>query len=238
MQSEEWGTGEPAAAITNPIFEWGNAQDFRNSVFTFHSALCTLHSALMQTFPRICLVRHGQTAWSLSGRHTGRTDIPLTEKGEDEAREVGMRLAGKTFAQVWTSPSSRARRTAEIAGFASVATVDPDLAEWDYGDYEGLLSSEIHAKNPTWDIFRDGVPHGETLADVGARADRVVARLRAVNNEVLIFSSGHFLRALAARWVGLDAAGGRFFLLSTASLSILSYEHSLEQPAIALWNET
>jgi probable phosphoglycerate mutase len=191
----------------------------------------------MQTFPQIYLVRHGQTAWSLSGQHTGRTDIPLTEAGEEEGRRMGRRLAGRTFAQIWTSPSSRARRTCELAGFAADARVDPDLCEWDYGDYEGLLSSEIHAHNPKWDVFHDGGPHGESPADVLARADRVIARMRGVNGDVLVFSSGHFLRCMAARWLGLELSAGRFLLLNTGSLNIFSYEHALSQPAIALWNE-
>ena len=191
----------------------------------------------MASVPQIHLVRHGQTAWSLSGQHTGRTDIPLTEAGEEEARKVGRRLAGKTFAKVWTSPSIRARRTCELAGFGSVAQVDADLPEWDYGDFEGLRSDEIHAKNPAWDIFRDGAPHGESLADIGVRADRVVSRIRDVNADVLIFSSGHFLRVLAARWLGLDVSAGRFFLLGTGSLSVLAYEHGLTQSAIMSWNE-
>jgi probable phosphoglycerate mutase len=187
--------------------------------------------------PQVHIVRHGQTAWSLSGQHTGRSDIPLTAVGEDEARRIGKRLAGMTYAHVWTSPSQRARRTCELAGFGAMAQVDPDLAEWDYGNYEGLLSSEIHAKNPDWQIFRDGSPGGESAADITARADRVVSRLRAADGQVLLFSSGHFIRSLTARWLGLELAAGRYFLPSTGSLSILSYEHSLPEPVVVVWNE-
>ena len=188
--------------------------------------------------PQVYLVRHGQTAWSLSGQHTGRSDIPLLPAGEENARRLADRLSSFSFSAVWSSPSLRARRTGELAGFASRIIVDPDLAEWDYGEYEGLRTAEIFQRKPNWDLFRDGVPNGETLAEISARADRVVGRLRATDRNVLIFSSGHFLRVLGARWLGVDAAFARFLLLGTASISILSYEHSLNQPAIALWNQT
>ena len=188
--------------------------------------------------PQTHLVRHGQTAWSISGQHTGRSDIPLTAEGEENARQVGRRLAGLTVSQVWCSPSQRARRTCELAGFAARAEVDPDLAEWDYGDYEGLRTADIHTQNPDWDLFRDGALHGESIADIGARADRVIARLQATAGDALIFSSGHFLRVLAARWVGLDVGAGKLLLLGTGSLSILSYEHALTAPVISLWNQT
>ena len=183
------------------------------------------------------LARHGETAWSLSGQHTGRTDLPLTERGERNARALGERLRGLTFAKVFTSPLQRAARTCELAGFGSAAEIDPDLVEWDYGQYEGRRSAEIHAERPDWQLFRDGCPGGESPGQIGARADRVVGRVRAVKGDVLIFSSGHFLRVLAARWLGLDAAGGRYLLLSTASLSALGYEHKLAAPAIRLWND-
>ena len=184
------------------------------------------------------LARHGETAWSLSGQHTGRTDLPLTERGERNARALGERLRGLTFAKVLTSPLQRAARTCELAGFGGVAEIDPDLVEWDYGQYEGRRTVEIHAERPDWQLFRDGCPGGESPDQIGARADRVVCRLRAVKGDVLVFSSGHFLRVLAARWLGLDAAGGRYLLLSTASLSALGYEHNLGEPAIRLWNES
>ena len=184
------------------------------------------------------LARHGETAWSLSGQHTGRTDLPLTERGERNARALGERLRGLTVARVFTSPLQRAARTCELAGFGAAAEVDPDLVEWDYGQYEGRRTAEIHVERPDWQLFRDGCPEGESPSQIGARADRVVGRVRAVKGDVLVFSSGHFLRVLAARWLGLDAAGGRYLLLSTASLSALGYEHNLAEPAIRLWNES
>jgi len=183
------------------------------------------------------LARHGETAWSLSGQHTGRTDLPLTERGERNARALGERLRGLTFAKVFTSPLQRAARTCELAGFGSAAEIDPDLVEWDYGQYEGRRSAEIHVERPDWQLFRDGCPGGESPGQIGARADRVMGRVRAVKGDVLVFSSGHFLRVFAARWLGLDAAGGRYLLLSTASLSALSYEHNLAEPVIRLWND-
>jgi len=186
----------------------------------------------------IYLARHGETAWTLSGQHTGRTDLPLTENGEQNARRLGERLKGLTFAKVFASPLQRARRTCELAGFGSVAEIDPDLVEWNYGDCEGLTSAQIHAKNPDWKLFRDGCPSGESVAQIGARADRVVARLRAIQGNVLLFSSGHILRVLGARWLGLDASAGQYFLLSTASLSQLGYEHDVSEPVLRLWNDT
>lgn len=191
-----------------------------------------------ETAPAVYLARHGETAWSLSGQHTGRTDLPLTERGERQARALGGRLRGVNFAKVLTSPSQRAKRTAELAGFGDVAEVDPDLAEWDYGHYEGRRTADILAERPGWFLFRDGAPGGETPDQAGARADRVIQRVRAVGGNVLIFSSAHILRVLAARWLGLEAAAGRYYLLDTSSLSILGYEHNLSEPAIRLWNET
>jgi broad specificity phosphatase PhoE len=190
------------------------------------------------TLPVTYLARHGETAWSLTGQHTGLTDIPLTERGERNARRLGERLKGLTFAQVFTSPLRRAFRTCELAGFAAVATVDPDLVECNYGKYEGRRSAEIRAERPDWQLFRDGCPGGETPDDVAVRADRVVSRVRAVQGDVLLFSSGHFLRVFAARWLGLEPGAGRFFLLSTASLSALGYEHDLTQPVVRLWDDT
>jgi broad specificity phosphatase PhoE len=193
---------------------------------------------MSEALPVIHLARHGETAWSLSGQHTGRTDLPLTERGERNARALGERLRELTFAKVLSSPLRRAVRTCELAGFGAAAEIDPALVEWDYGQYEGRRTAEIHAERPDWQLFRDGCPGGESLDQIGARADRVVDRVRAVKGPVLVFSSGHFLRVLAARWLGLDAGGGRYFLLSTASLSALGYEHNLAEPAIRLWNET
>jgi probable phosphoglycerate mutase len=193
---------------------------------------------MSKALPVIHLARHGETAWSRSGQHTGRTDLPLTERGERNACALGERLRGLDFAKVFTSPLQRAVRTCELAGFGASADIDPDLVEWDYGQYEGRRTAEIHAERPDWQLFRDGCPGGESPDQVGARADRVVGRVRAVKGDVLVFSSGHILRVLAARWLGLDPAGGRYFLLSTASLSALGYEHNLAEPAIRLWNET
>jgi probable phosphoglycerate mutase len=188
------------------------------------------------TLPCLYVARHGETAWSLSGQHTGRSDLPLTPRGEDNARRLAKRLRGRTFARVFASPLQRARRTGELAGFGT-AEVDADLTEWDYGAYEGRKTVEIHAERPGWDLFRDGCPGGEDAAAVGVRADRVVAKVRAVGGNVLVFSSGHFSRVLAARWLGLPPQAGALLLLSTASLSILSYEHDLKHPALQLWND-
>ena len=189
-----------------------------------------------ETLPALYLARHGETGWSLSGQHTGLTDLPLTERGEQDARRLGEPLRGLPFARVLTSPLQRAARTCDLAGFGSVAEVDRDLVEWNYGRYEGRTSADIHAENPEWKLFRDGCPGGETPAQIGARADRVVSRVRAVQGDVLLFSSGHILRVLAARWLGLEPAAARFFLLSTGSLSALGYEHDRSQPVIRLWN--
>jgi probable phosphoglycerate mutase len=188
--------------------------------------------------PVVYIARHGETAWSLSGQHTGRTDLPLTPNGERNARRLGERLKGLTFVRVFTSPLQRASRTCELAGFGPVAERDPDLTEWDYGRYEGLRSAEILAERPDWQLFRDGCPGGESPSQIGERADRVVERVRAVNANVLLFSSGHFIRVLAARWLALGpGSAGRYFLLSTASLSALGYEHNLSHPVIRLWND-
>jgi probable phosphoglycerate mutase len=191
-----------------------------------------------EVFPAIYLARHGETAWTITGQHTSVTDLPLTPRGERNAQLLGKRLAGCNFAKVLTSPLQRARRTCELAGFGSVAEVDQDLMEWNYGDYEGVRTAEIHAKRPDWDLFRDGCPNGESPQQVAARADRVIGRVRAIKGNVLIFSSGHFLRVLAARWLGIEPAGGRFFMLSVSSLSALSYEHDLSHPVIRFWNDT
>ena len=173
----------------------------------------------------------------MTGQHTGRTDIPLTARGERNALSLGERLKGMTFAKILTSPRSRARRTCELAGFGDQAEIDPDLQEWDYGRYEGRRTADIRQERPDWYLFRDGCPGGESVEAIGGRADRVVAQLRAVDGNVLIFSHGHILRVLAARWLGLPAGDAQFFVLSTAALSILGYEHRLNEPAIRLWND-
>jgi broad specificity phosphatase PhoE len=192
----------------------------------------------MSDLPVVYLARHGETAWSLTGQHTGLTDLPLTERGEQNARRLGERLRGLAFAKVFTSPLTRASRTCELAGFGRVAEIDPDLVEWNYGEYEGRRTAEIRAERPGWQLFRDGCPGGETLAQIAARADRVVARVRAIAGDVLLFSSGHILRVLAARWLGVEPTFGKFFFLSTASLSQLGYEHDRASPVIRLWNDT
>ena len=194
---------------------------------------------MSEALPIIYLARHGETAWSLAGQHTGLTDLPLTERGERNASRLQQRLKGLTFAKVLTSPLQRARRTCELAGFGTLAETDRDLLEWNYGEYEGRRTTEIRAERPDWQLFRDGCPGGESPAQVVARADRAVSRLRAVKGHVLLFSSGHFLRVLAVRWIGIElTATARSFMLSTASLSALGYEGSLSQPVIRLWNET
>ncbi|MGD0087853.1 MAG: histidine phosphatase family protein [Verrucomicrobiota bacterium] len=187
--------------------------------------------------PRIYLIRHGETKWSLSGQHTGRTDIPLTEQGESDARKLGERLHGLNFNRVFTSPRLRAQRTCELAGLLPAAEIEPDLAEWDYGDYEGKHSVDIFQTRPDWNLFRDGCPHGEMPAQVSDRADRFIAHLRALDGNVALFSHGHFGRVLAARWIGLPVGEAQCFLLDTTSLNILGYEHNLAgSPVIALWN--
>jgi len=188
--------------------------------------------------PVIYLARHGETAWSLTGQHTGLTDLPLTERGEQNARALREQLIGLNFGKVFTSPLQRAARTCEMAGFGAVAEVDRDLVEWDYGQYEGRRTAEIHAKRPDWQLFRDGCPGGESPDQVGARADRVVRRVRAIEGNVLLFSSGHFLRVFAARWLGLEPGAGRYFVLGTASLSAVGYEHDRSEPVIRFWDET
>jgi len=186
--------------------------------------------------PQVVLARHGETAWSLSGQHTSFTDLPLTEHGEANARALCARLWGQRFSKVLSSPLTRARQTCDLAGFDE-ADIDVDLVEWNYGEYEGRTTTEIQRERPDWNLFRDGCPGGESPDQVGARADRALARLRSIEGHILIFSSGHFLRVLAARWLGFAASEGRLFHLSTASLSILSYEHTLDEPVIRLWND-
>jgi broad specificity phosphatase PhoE len=188
--------------------------------------------------PEVYLARHGETVWTVTGQHTGLTDLPLTEHGERNASNLGERLRGVAFDGVLVSPLQRARRTCELAGFSGRAKLAPDIVEWDYGAYEGRTTDEIRKERPAWDIFQDGCPGGETPDAIGVRADRVIARLRASpDRRVLLFGHGHFFRVLAARWILLAASDARHFVLSTAALSILGYEHALTEPAILLWND-
>ncbi|HQX53712.1 MAG TPA: histidine phosphatase family protein [Planctomycetaceae bacterium] len=186
--------------------------------------------------PQIFLARHGETTWSATRQHTGLTDLPLTERGERNARHLSEQLRGIKVSHVLTSPLKRASRTCELAGFGTVAKVDNDLVEWDYGEYEGKKTSEIDRLKPGWELFRDGCPGGESVAEVAVRVDRVVTRLREISSNALLFSHGHFLSVFAARWLGLDAAAGRLFFLDTAALSILGYHHGRNDPVIRLWN--
>jgi probable phosphoglycerate mutase len=193
---------------------------------------------MSKSLQEIYLARHGETAWTISHQHTGRTDIPLTERGERNARSLGQRLDGLSFARVLFSPMQRARRTCELAGFGASADVDADLVEWDYGQYEGRTTAEVRQERPDWYLFRDGCPGGESVEQVGARADRVIVRLRSLEGRILLFGHSHFFRILGARWLGLPPADGRLLLLSTASLSIVGYEHhSRDEPVIQLWND-
>jgi broad specificity phosphatase PhoE len=183
------------------------------------------------------LIRHGETDWSISGQHTGRTDIPLTARGEQDAGTMRERLRAVRFSRVFTSPRRRARRTCELVGLDAVADVEPDLAEWDYGDYEGQRSVDIRKGRPDWNLFRDGCPNGESPAEVSDRADRLISEIRTLQGNIAAFSHGHFGRVLAARWIGLSVSDAQHFLLSTASLSILRYEqNSATESSIALWN--
>ena len=183
----------------------------------------------------VVLARHGETDWSRSLRHTGKTDIPLTEEGRRQARALGPRLHAWTFSLVLTSPLQRALETCRLAGYGEHAKVRPDLEEWDYGRYEGLTSQQIQELQPNWSLWRDGCPGGETAEDVGRRADRVVAEVRRIDGDVLIFAHGHVLRVLASRWLGELPEGGRHYALQTATLSVLGYEHA--DPVIRLWNQ-
>lgn len=193
---------------------------------------------MSNAYPEIYLVRHGQTEWSLSGQHTGRTDMPLTAAGEAAARTLAGRLQGLAFSAIWSSPSQRASKTCALAGFGDARIIKDDLAEWDYGTYEGITTKAILAQRPGWQLFRDGCPGGESAADVGARADRIIHAIRAANDRILIFSSSHFLRVLTARWLGLPPEGGALFVLDTTSISVLGYEHDLTEPVVRMWNQT
>jgi probable phosphoglycerate mutase len=186
---------------------------------------------------KICLVRHGQTAWSLSGQHTGVTDLGLTDEGEREARTLAPRLQGLAFSQVLVSPRLRARQTCELAGLGAASRVDPDLAEWDYGRYEGLRSVDIRREHPDWNIWRDGCPGGESPDDVAARADRLISRCAGIAGPVAVFSHGQFGTALAMRWIGSDVLDGQHFMLHTASMSLLSTDpHAFDRRTIETWN--
>lgn len=187
--------------------------------------------------PRIHFIRHGETAWSLSGQHTGRTDLPLTAQGERDAREMAGRFRAVAFSCVLTSPMLRARQTCELAGLNDGAVISPDLTEWDYGDYEGKRPEDIRKERPGWTIFRDGCPRGESPAQVCERADRLITRLRTLEGNIALFSHGQFGRVFGARWIGLPVSQAQHFLLDTASHSILGFEHDrAETPAIVLWN--
>lgn len=192
---------------------------------------------MSKALPIAYLARHGETAWTISRQHTGVTDLPLTARGEAEAARLGARLEGLTIASVLTSPLQRAVRTCELAGFGPRADIEPDLLEWNYGAYEGRTSADILAERPDWQLFRDGCPGGESPDQIGARADRVIGRVRAIGENTLLFSSGHFLRVFAARWLGLEPGAGRYFVLGTASLSAVGYEHDPAEPVIHLWDE-
>lgn len=186
---------------------------------------------------RLYLIRHGETGWSRSGRHTGRTDIPLTPSGEDEARELGKHLRDISFAQVLTSPLRRAVQTCSLSGLDKNPEIEPDLAEWDYGDYEGQRSVDILEARPDWNVYRDGCPGGEMPAQVSARADRLISRLLKLDGNIALFAHGQFGSVLAARWIGLAVAEAEHFMLGTASLSILAFDpHHAGVPVIALWN--
>lgn len=183
---------------------------------------------------RVFAVRHGETAWSVSGQHTGSTDIPLTDRGRDLATRLRPVLSGQSFGCALTSPLARARQTCALCGLGEIATIDSDLAEWRYGDYEGLTPAQIEQNAPGWLIFRDGCPGGESPDEVGVRADRLIARVRAVDGDAVLFSHGHLLRVLAARWLGMPPRAGQHFLLDTGTLGVLSYYRSV--PAIRTWN--
>jgi broad specificity phosphatase PhoE len=187
--------------------------------------------------PRLYLARHGDTAWTESRQHTGRTDLPLNERGVKRAQQLGRHLTQFAFSRVFTSPLQRASKTCELAGFGAAAEVDRDLVEWDYGGFEGKVTSDILKERPGWELFRDGCPGGESPEDVAARAERFVARVREIGGNVLAFSSGHIIRMIAACWLGALPSAGRFFFCDPASLGVLGFEHnSLEEPIVRLWN--
>jgi probable phosphoglycerate mutase len=182
------------------------------------------------------LIRHGETEWSLSGAHTGWTDLPLTEVGRQQAKSIARELAGHKFALVLTSPLERARETCALAGYGDVAQVEPNLREWNYGEYEGRTTAQIRAQNPNWSLWTDGVPNGERIEEVAARAEAVTARATKVDGDVALFGHGHILRILTARWLGLPPQDARLFALGTAAISTLGYER--ETRVITRWNLT
>jgi probable phosphoglycerate mutase len=187
--------------------------------------------------PRLFLARHGDTAWTDSHQRTGRTDLALNERGEARARQIGERLQQFSFVRVFTSPLQRASKTCALAGYAAVAEVDPDLVEWDYGVFEGKLTRQILEGRPGWELYRDGCPQGESPADVAARADRFIAKVRGVAGDVLAFSSGHIIRMIAARWLGMPPGAGRHFYCRPASVGVLGFEHNRrDEPILGLWN--
>jgi probable phosphoglycerate mutase len=187
--------------------------------------------------PRLYLARHGDTDWTDARRKTGRTDLPLNERGEQRARQIGERLQQYSFAQVFTSPLQRASRSCVLAGYGNVAETSSDLVEWDYGSFEGKLSADIYRVRPGWELFRDGCPEGESPEDVAHRADCFIARVLNADGDVLAFSSGHIIRMIAARWLGLPPSAGRFFYCRPASVGVLGFEHeSKDEPIIGLWN--
>jgi probable phosphoglycerate mutase len=187
--------------------------------------------------PRLFLLRHGDTDWTDSHQHTGRTDLPLNSKGEAHARQLGARLRGKAFTKVFASPLIRVRRTCELAGFAADEIVDSDLTEWSYGDYESETTAAVHLKRPGWNLYRDGTPNGESPEEVARRADRFIARARTLEGDVAAFSSGQIIRMIVARWLDLSPVHACHFYTATASVGILGYEHNLNQPVICLWND-
>jgi probable phosphoglycerate mutase len=192
---------------------------------------------MASALPRLYLARHGDTAWTDSHRHTGRTDVPLNERGEEHARQLGERLKRFSFVRVFTSPLQRALKTCELAGFGAVAQVDDDLTEWNYGRLEGMLTREILNAQPAWELFRDGCPEGESAQNVAERADRFIACVHDLRGDVLAFSSGHIIRMIAARWNGLAPAAGRVFFCRPASVGVLGFEHdNRDEPIIRLWN--
>ena len=189
---------------------------------------------MISSTKKIYLIRHGETEWTVSGQHTGLTDKPLTEQGKREAAALKRHLMQIPFAKIWSSPLKRALETSHLAGFDKQVEIDPDLVEWNYGDYEGLTNDEIQKKRPGWDLFKDGVPNGETFEEISARADRVLQKIAKIQGDVAIFSSGHFLRVFTARFLGLSVSVGKNFLLFPASISILTYAR--KDPVIQLWN--
>ncbi len=215
--------------------------DIKSCLSTPDSCILTPYSCILTpdacTSPRLYLIRHGETEWSLSGQYTGRTDLLLTAHGEAAARKVGERLKNVSFAHVLTSPLQRARQTCARAALEPTPEIEPNLIEWDNGDYEGCTLAEIREVQPEWNLFRDGAPNGETPVQISDRGDRLLAHLRTFDGNVALFSHGHLCRVLAARWIGLSVEQAAPFLLNTASISILSYAHGCpDEPAIALWN--